>query len=291
MYVCVCVRACMRVCLRVLVCVCVCACVCANSMCLRACIYACVCLRACMRVSVCVFPSYLQYVPRNPRSATASLSKRRGFAHVCLGLEYFGNIPWCSRPTSVFEWVYVCAYARVHVYTAACTCHPHTTHTYTHTQHTHLFRSLCMHLFKLCQGGNLSVQRALHYTDLLLLGQSWNWRCWRVQFFVIERTKGYNILMLGWVAPYFTLSSAQVIQLVILLPNPSGASASLSVWINLRIRKSSGDCEHARDVVLAQVSMTCVARALYVLVCFVLYFCVCAHVCTSVYLVIRSLCF
>jgi len=92
-YVRVCVRACMRVCLRVCVCVCVCACVCANAICLCACTYACVCLRACVRVSVCVFPSYLQYVSRNPGSATSSLSQLRGLVHVCLGLEYFVYIP------------------------------------------------------------------------------------------------------------------------------------------------------------------------------------------------------
>jgi len=57
------------------------------------------------------------------------------------------------------------------------------------------------------------------------------------------------------------------------------------------IRKSLGDCEHARDVVLTRASMTCVARALSVLVSFVWYLCVCAHVCTCVYLVIRSLSF
>jgi len=61
-------------------------------------------------VSVCVFPFYLQYVDRNPPSATASLShnvtwggesKKRhdlslttsGVTHVCLGLEYFSYIP------------------------------------------------------------------------------------------------------------------------------------------------------------------------------------------------------
>jgi len=92
-YVRVRVRACMRVCLRVRVCVCVCACAYANDMCLCACTYACVYLRACVRVSVCVFPSYLQYVPRNPRSGTASLSQHRGFTHACLGLEYFGYVP------------------------------------------------------------------------------------------------------------------------------------------------------------------------------------------------------
>ena len=47
----------------------------------------------------------------------------------------------------------------MHVCTAVCTCYAHTPHTYTHTQHTHhtsrvclcLFRSLCMHLLRLCQ--------------------------------------------------------------------------------------------------------------------------------------------
>jgi len=133
--------ACVRVCLRVRVCVCVCAGAYANAMCLCACTHACVCLRACVRVSVCVFPSYLQYVPRNPTSATASLSQRWGFAHACLGLEHFGYIPWCSRPphTWAFAWVYVCAYARVHVYTAIYKCHAHPTHTstplYIHVTH------------------------------------------------------------------------------------------------------------------------------------------------------------
>jgi len=96
-FVLVCVRACVRVCVCVCVCVraglCVCACAYVNAMCLCACTYAFVCLRACVRVSVCVFPSHLQYVPRNPTSATASLSQRRGFAHACLGLEHFGDIP------------------------------------------------------------------------------------------------------------------------------------------------------------------------------------------------------
>ena len=48
----------------------------------------------------------------------------------------------------------------------------------------------------------------------------------------------------------------------------------------MRIRKSLRDCEHARDVlvVLDQASITCVARALSILVSFVLYLCVCAHV-------------
>jgi len=98
-FVLVCVRACGRgrvcvcVCLRVRVCVCVCACACADAMCLCACTYACVCLRACVRVSVCAFPSYLQYVPRNLTSAMASLFQRQGFAHACLGLEHFCFIP------------------------------------------------------------------------------------------------------------------------------------------------------------------------------------------------------
>jgi len=92
---CVCLRACVCVCLRLRVCACVCGCACANAMCLRACTYAGVChgQRACVRVSVCIFPSYLQYVDRNPTSTTASLSQLRGFAHAYLGLEHLGYIP------------------------------------------------------------------------------------------------------------------------------------------------------------------------------------------------------
>ena len=41
-------------------------------------------VRACLRASVCIFPSYLQQVPRKPITATASLLHRRG--STCLGL-------------------------------------------------------------------------------------------------------------------------------------------------------------------------------------------------------------
>jgi len=112
-HVCVCVRACVAcefawVCVRARVRVCVCMCVCVflrtrvhlrvslcvrATMCLYACTYAGVRKRACVRVSVCVFPSYLQYVGRNPTSATVFLSPRRGLTRACLGLEHLGYIP------------------------------------------------------------------------------------------------------------------------------------------------------------------------------------------------------
>ena len=99
-HVCVCVRACLRagvhVCLRVRVCVCMCACACAcacvNAICLCACLYACVCLRACVRVSVCVFSSFLQRVPRNPRTVTVSLLHIEGSLMI-VWLKHFGYIP------------------------------------------------------------------------------------------------------------------------------------------------------------------------------------------------------
>jgi len=50
----------------------------------------------------------------------------------------------------------------------------------------------------------------------------------RAQPLVTERAGGYNILKSWWTAPYFSLGTARVIQLVVLLPNPSGASAYLS---------------------------------------------------------------
>jgi len=100
-FACVCtctsLRVCVCVCLRVRACVCVCVCACANhhrnAMCLCACTYAGVCQRTGVRVSVCVFPSYLQYVDRNPTSATASFSQRRGFALACSGLEHLSYMP------------------------------------------------------------------------------------------------------------------------------------------------------------------------------------------------------
>jgi len=99
-FVWVCVRARVRVCLRACVCMFLRARVHLRvSLCVRAtmrlyaCTYAGVRKRACVRVSVCVFPSYLQYVGWYPTSATASLSPRRGFARACLGLEHLGYIP------------------------------------------------------------------------------------------------------------------------------------------------------------------------------------------------------
>jgi len=97
----VCVCACVRVCVCVRVCICVYACVHARAcMCVRA-RMPCVCMRARMRVclcayvcvSVCVFPFYLQYVPRNLTSDMTPLSKRWRVLHDCLGLEHLGYIP------------------------------------------------------------------------------------------------------------------------------------------------------------------------------------------------------
>jgi len=69
------------------------------------------------------------------------------------------------------------------------------------------------------------------------------------------------MLTSGWAAPYFSLGSARVARLIVVLPNPSGASALLSFQISLRIRESLGDCEHVRDVVLARASMSYVVPA------------------------------
>jgi len=76
--------------------------------------------------------------------------------------------------------------------------------------------------------------------------------------------------MSGWVAPYFSLGSTGCIKDEVSSQNradsPHGCRG-LGVEVqpikyNLRIRKSLGDCEHARNVVLTRASMTCVARAL-----------------------------
>jgi len=140
---CACLRTCVRVFLRVCECACVHTCTCTHAMCLYACAYACVCLRACVRVSVCVFPSYLQYVPRNPTSAPASLPKRRGVVHVCLGLGHVGYIPLWSRPqhTWAFVWVFclcVCSGACLQ----RCMYMSRTHSTYIHSPtHVHTYTS------------------------------------------------------------------------------------------------------------------------------------------------------
>ena len=91
------------------------------------------------------------------------------------------------------------------------------------------------------------MQHALHCTDWLLLGQSRNSRYWCAQSIVTERTEGYIILMSGWEAPYFSPGSERLIQ----------------TQLQVASEKGLGDCAHARDVVLAQASMTYVVRALY----------------------------
>jgi len=92
---CVCTCVCLRACVRVCVCVCACGCASAcvrvrarmpshDSVCVHVCMCMSECVRACLRASVCIFPSYLQQVPRKPITATASLLHRRG--STCLGL-------------------------------------------------------------------------------------------------------------------------------------------------------------------------------------------------------------
>jgi len=158
----VCVRACVcvRVCLGVFACVCTCAslcvCVCVFLR-VRASVCMCVCVHEC-HVPVCIH--------------VCGCVPARGHACGCLRLSLVSTICWqestkhhrLSLTTSGvcfclfgsgtsklhaimlqnlhIVWVYICAYARVHVYTAVCTCHD----TSTHTQYKHLFRSLCMHL-------------------------------------------------------------------------------------------------------------------------------------------------
>jgi len=121
-----------------------CVCVCVNTKCKiwifwlsYACLKFPVYTVACFSSKRCVwvsapFPPIYNVFP-GIRQAPRPLS---GFAQACLGLEHFAFIPWCSRPphTWAFAWVYVCAYARVHVCNAVCTCYAHTTHTYTHTR-------------------------------------------------------------------------------------------------------------------------------------------------------------
>ena len=83
-------------------------------------------------------------------------------------------------------------------------------HATTRQGFTHACFGLSECIFWDCVKGSLHVRRALHCTDWLPLGQSWNWRCWRAQFFVNERTGGYNILMSGWAETGTTVGCGSV---------------------------------------------------------------------------------
>jgi len=90
-----------------------------------------------MRASVCVFPSYLQHVGRNPTSATASLSQRREFARAYLGLEHLGcrDVPDLHIHERLHEYMFVrmlgCMSTMLYVYVT------HTQHTHTRAHNTH----------------------------------------------------------------------------------------------------------------------------------------------------------
>ena len=94
---------------------------------------------------------------------------------------------------------------------------------------------------------------------------------WRAQPFVTKRTGGYNILTSGWAATHFSPGSARI---VFILGICSPLLGSCPSCFESTCASEMGDCTHARDIVIAWVSMTCVAQAWY--------FCVCAHVCIRV---------
>ena len=89
----------------------------------------------------------------------------------------------------------------------------------------------------------------------------------------IERAGGLNIFMSGFVAPYFSPGSARVVFILGIRSPLLGNCPSCFEWTCASAR-GLGDCAHARDVVLARASMTCVAQALY--------FCVYAHECIRI---------
>jgi len=127
--VCKCASLCVCVCVCTCACVCASACVraCANAMCLCACKYVGVCQRAGVRVSVCVFPLYLQYVDRNPTSATASHS-----LHLCMYMTRTHH-----------------THIHTHTTSRVCSC---------------LFRSLCMHLLPVSMEASMcsAIRRVIH---------------------------------------------------------------------------------------------------------------------------------
>ena len=94
---------------------------------------------SCVRVSICAFSPCLEYVPKNLKSAMASLSERWGVTHACptgSGTFWFNTMMFqTSTCMSVCMsiCIFVCSGACLH----RCTFNAHSTHTYMHTQHTH----------------------------------------------------------------------------------------------------------------------------------------------------------
>jgi len=153
-----------------------------------------------------------------------------------------------------------------------------------------------MGLFRLSQGAPVCVTCAvLHRLAPLGTVLESMVRC--AQSFVTERAGGYNILMSGWVAPYFSPGSARGIHSVSCNQAYGCERLQSFEWL-ARQKGVLGDCAHARNVVLARASMTFVARVLFVFhihahtthtphnnalcLSIVLYFGVCAHVCNRV---------
>ena len=105
--------------------------------------------------------------------------------------------------------------------------------------------------------------RALHCTDWLPLGQSWDQWCGVRNHLSLrerggtssQRWAGQHHISLLVARGLFTLRRAV---------KPPGANALQSFESTCASERGLGDCAHARDVVLARVSMTCVARALFV---------------------------
>ena len=129
--------------LRVCAFVCVHTCTCTHAMFLYACAYACLCLRACVRVGVCVFLSYLPYVPRNLTSANGLSPTTSGVLSVCMSV----CMCVCSG-ACLHLCMYISRTHTTHAYT-----HIHT-HTHTHTSHYNVFlhySSSTKSLSKLCQ--------------------------------------------------------------------------------------------------------------------------------------------
>jgi len=73
-----------------------------------------------------------------------------------------------------------------------------------------------------------------------------NWTIWRAQLFVTERTGGYNILMSGWVAPYFSPSSARVV-FILGICSPFLGSCPSCFESTCASERGLGDFAHARD--------------------------------------------
>jgi len=188
--VCACVCACVSVrsCVRLRVCVCVCGCH------VSVCVQICVCVSACVRACECPCLSLLSAI------CCQEPEKRHGLSLTTSGFCVLRPLFMHLLPMSM----------EIGMCSAGC-CRTAGSRLSVH-QGWHYIDWLFVEIvfFRLCQGELLCATCAA-LQRLVTLGTVSNLTVRRAQLLDTGRAGGYNILMSGWAAPYFSPSSAQVV--------------------------------------------------------------------------------